>query len=109
MKRATVTTQKLAPTLLPIETIADLKNWRSQGERSNIAKIPLANRTNKTSLPIPSLMGFDMGEFTFDPWFTLWSQGAEGTGADENRTAANVYNFSYWQYVDISTTLVTAC
>jgi endo-beta-N-acetylglucosaminidase D len=102
MKRATVTMQKLAPTLLPIETIADLKNWRSQGERSNIAKIPLANRTNKTSLPIPSLMGFDMGEFTFDPWFTLWSQGAEGTGADGNRTAANVYNFSYWQYVDIS-------
>lgn len=94
--------QTLAPTLLPIETIADLRNWNSQGERSNIAKTPLANRINKTSLPIPSLMGFDMGEFAFDPWFTQWSQGAEGTGADGNRTAANVYNFSYWQYVDIS-------
>ncbi len=43
-----------------------------------------------------------MGEFAFDPWFTEWSQGAEGTGANGNRTAANVYNFSYWQYVDIS-------
>jgi endo-beta-N-acetylglucosaminidase D len=102
MKKATVAMQKLAPTLLPIETIAALRNWNSQGERSNIAKIPLANRINKTSLPIPSLMGFDMGEFAFDPWFTQWSQGAEGTGADGNRTAANVYNFSYWQYVDIS-------
>jgi hypothetical protein len=42
MKNIRVTAQNLAPTLLPIETIAGLRNWKSQNERSNIAKIPLA-------------------------------------------------------------------
>jgi endo-beta-N-acetylglucosaminidase D len=93
----------MAPTLLPLESIAQLKNWwQLRGEQSNIAKVKVAKRTGDSSLHIPSLMGFDCGEFAFDPWFTEWSQGAEGTSANGKRTAANVYNFSYWQYVDIS-------
>ncbi|QBR71036.1 hypothetical protein CU048_06795 [Beijerinckiaceae bacterium] len=91
--------EQLAPTMRSFTTIAELRsNWRQ--EESNVARVPLAARTPLPSNAKTSLMGFDMGEFQFDPWFTKWSQGA--CGAEGNRSAANVYNFSFWQYVDIS-------
>lgn len=102
MSNLIVTENILAPGIRPLESMEELRNWKSQNERSNIARIPLAKRTNRSALAIPTMAGFDCGEFAFDPWFTAWSQGAQGTGADGNRTAANVYNFSYWQYIDIS-------
>lgn len=103
MSNPAVTENTKAPGIAPIQSIADLRRWKEiLGERSNIARIPLAKRTNQTALPIPTMIGFDCGEFAFDPWFTAWSQGAQGTSANGNRTAANVYNFSFWQYVDIS-------
>jgi endo-beta-N-acetylglucosaminidase D len=43
---------------------------------------------------------FDCGPWQYDPYFTEWSQG--GAGSSATRTAANVYNFSFWQYLDIS-------
>lgn len=102
MSNQIVTEETLAPGINVIETMAALRDWTTQGERSNIAKIPLVKRTNQSALAIPTMVGFDCGEFAYDPWFTAWSQGAQGTGANGNRTAANVYNFSFWQYIDIS-------
>ncbi|HEY9757397.1 MAG TPA: hypothetical protein V6C97_19670 [Oculatellaceae cyanobacterium] len=103
MSNPIVSENTKAPGIYAIESIAELRRWKeNQGERSNIARIPLAKRTNQTALPIPTMVGFDCGEFAYDPWFTAWSQGAQGKSEDGNRTAANVYNFSFWQYVDIS-------
>lgn len=103
MSNSIVSENTKAPGICPIESTADLRRWKEiLGERSNIARIPLAKRINQTPLPIPTMVGFDCGEFAYDPWFTAWSQGAQGQSDDGNRTAANVYNFSFWQYVDIS-------
>jgi endo-beta-N-acetylglucosaminidase D len=94
---------QLAPTIKPIMTINDLRNWASiVKDEANVSKIPLAKRSTIPATAMPVLLGFDMGEFQYDPWFTQWSQGGCGVGADGNRTAANVYNFSFWQYADIS-------
>ena len=65
-----------------------------------MARIPRAKR-----LPVdgPAAMaGFDNGDWQYDPCFTQWSQGASAAAVDGKRTAANLYNLSFWQYIDIS-------
>ncbi len=93
-------TAVLAPSINSIRTMTDLRNWEALKEEANVAKVPLAKRATIPTSAMPVLLGFDMGPFAYDPWFTLWSQGAHG--ADSTRSAANVYNFSWWQYADIS-------
>jgi endo-beta-N-acetylglucosaminidase D len=89
-----------APSINPVLTMADLRNWHDLKEAANIARVPLADRVAKLANGVNTLVGFDMGEFQYDPWFTQWSQGARGD--EGKRSAANVYNFSYWQYVGAS-------
>ncbi len=88
-----------APSIKRINTIEDLRNWKAQREEANVSKVPIRSRIALPPNQKASLIGFDMGEFQYDPWFDAWSQGC----CDEmsTRTAANVYNFSYWQYADI--------
>lgn len=88
-----------APRIKLINTIADLRNWSSQLEGANVSRVKLKPRVVLPPDTKLSMAGFDMGEFQYDPFFDAWSQGA--SGSIETRTAANVYNFSYWQFVDI--------
>jgi endo-beta-N-acetylglucosaminidase D len=88
------------PTIKAIETMNDLRAWVSLKQDANVARVPLAER-----MPVHgkgSWAGFDMGDWQYDPWFTEWSQGGHGESADGHRTAANMYNFTFWQYLDIS-------
>jgi len=90
----------IEPTIRAIETISALRDWASLKDNANVPRVPLAQR-----IPVDgksSWAGFDMGDWQYDPWFTQWSQGGHGQSADGNRSAANVYNFSFWQYLDIS-------
>ncbi|HEY9685168.1 MAG TPA: hypothetical protein V6C86_26580 [Oculatellaceae cyanobacterium] len=89
-----------APSISAITTMAGLRDWQALKEAANIARVPLADRVAKLPNGVNSLIGFDMGEFQYDPWFTQWSQGARGD--EGKRSAANVYNFSFWQYVGAS-------
>lgn len=91
------------PALPVFNCIEDVLNWsrpRTISDHPTIARIPMAERPT-TNGPT-NLVGFDNGDWTLDPWFSKWSQGAWGRSEDGNRTAANVYNFSFWQYVDIA-------
>lgn len=92
------TEQYVAPGIRAIHDIKGLRDWESQGESSNVSRVPIAPRLPRTADTKPCLVGFDMGEFSYDPMFDAWSQG--GFGSSSTRTAANVYNFSNWQYVD---------
>jgi endo-beta-N-acetylglucosaminidase D len=117
---ATVTVDNQAdseyrPTLKPITTAEELDDWTTFEKASdipstdpNVAAVPLAPR-----LPItgpPSMAGFDLqGDvkgkwegWQYDPYSTRWSQGGTGKSADGLRSASNIYNFSFWQYLDIS-------
>jgi endo-beta-N-acetylglucosaminidase D len=88
-----------APRIKSINTISDLRGWQSQLEGANISRVKLKPRVVLPPDTKLSMAGFDMGEFQYDPFFDAWSQGA--SGSISTRTAANVYNFSYWQFVDI--------
>lgn len=91
-----------APTIAPIKTMADFRQWSLlQRNDESVAMIPLALRAPRdkhTGMPV--LAGCDMGEFQYDPYFTQWSRGC--AKMSDTRTAANVFNFKYWQYIDIS-------
>jgi hypothetical protein len=73
-------------------TAAALLAWAPASvRRFDVANVPLANRVQR---PVPRmLVGFDNGPWSFWPDFDLNAQGSASTG--------NVYNFSYWQYVDL--------
>jgi endo-beta-N-acetylglucosaminidase D len=112
------------PTIKPIGVVKDKKvnmeqffDWQvyeNAFDRPNIATVPLHKRVpsatdaqgNRTSPPV--VVGFDMGDWQYDPFFTEWSQGGSGTQTlpslhgDDYRTAADVYNFSFWNWIDIS-------
>lgn len=100
MNPAAQQTALQAPSINSILRMEDLRNWEALKESANIAKVPLAPRATLPSSAMPVLLGFDMGPFAYDPWFTQWSQGAHG--ADNTRSASNVYNFGWWQYTDVS-------
>ena len=90
-----------APTIQPLTTWAELVQWQTPTDltsQASVAEVLLAQRQALTGMS--SLAGFDNGDWQYDPFFTEWSQG--GTGQSDTRTAANVYNFSFWQYLDIS-------
>src|SRR5436189_2722504 len=90
-----------APTIQPMTTWAELVQWQTPTDltgQASVAEVLLAQRPALTGMS--SLAGFDNGDWQYDPFFTEWSQG--GTGQSDTRTAANVYNFSFWQYLDIS-------
>ncbi|MEO6393377.1 MAG: hypothetical protein ABIP75_16125 [Pyrinomonadaceae bacterium] len=90
-----------APTIQPFTTWSQLTNWTTPTDPvslASVARVPLAPRPAPTGLAV--MAGFDNGDWQYDPYFTQWSQG--GTGNSATRTAANVYNFSFWQYLDIS-------
>ncbi len=90
-----------SPTIQPMTTWDELLQWQTPTDltsQASVAEIPLAQRPALTGMS--SLAGFDNGDWQYDPFFTEWSQG--GTGQSNTRTAANVYNFSFWQYLDIS-------
>jgi endo-beta-N-acetylglucosaminidase D len=89
----------IEPTIKAIETMSQLRDWGSLKEGASVARVPLAQRS-----PVygkSSWAGFDMGPWQYDTWFDEKSQGGHGQSDDGNRTAANVYNFSFWQYLDI--------
>ena len=89
----------IEPTIKAIETMSQLRDWGSLKEGATVARVPLAQR-----IPVygkSSWAGFDMGPWQYDTWFDEKSQGGHGQSDDGNRTAANVYNFSFWQYLDI--------
>lgn len=101
MTNDTATAMAFEPTIKPIATVDEFYAWTSfqQLDGASVARIPLAQRV---SLEDKSAMaGFDNGDWQYDPWFTQWSQGGHGQSADGARTAANVYNFSFWHYLDI--------
>jgi endo-beta-N-acetylglucosaminidase D len=88
----------IEPTIKAIETMSALRDWASLKDDANVARVPLAPR-----IPVDgksSWAGFDMGPWQYDTWFDEKSQGGHGQSVDGNRTAANVYNFSFWQYLD---------
>jgi len=94
------------PSLQAIHSVDDFYNWRAFEHFNvySVATIPLAKRAAQNG---PStLAGFDIDDraWQYDFLSTLWSQGGCGhykkTTAD--RTADNVYNFKFWQYLDIS-------
>jgi endo-beta-N-acetylglucosaminidase D len=90
-----------APTIKPLTTWTELLQWKTPTDltsQASVAEVLLAGRPTLTGMS--SLAGFDNGDWEYDPFFTEWSQG--GTGQSATRTAANVYNFSFWQYLDIS-------
>jgi mannosyl-glycoprotein endo-beta-N-acetylglucosaminidase len=90
-----------APTIQPLTTWTELLQWKTPTDltsQASVAEVLLAERPTLTGMS--SLAGFDNGDWEYDPFFTEWSQG--GTGQSDTRTAANVYNFSFWQYLDIS-------
>jgi|GEM_PF-2165994 endo-beta-N-acetylglucosaminidase D len=91
-----------APNIAPITTLDGFRHWDIQQRcEDSVAKIPLAQRAFSSNKPtMPLLIGCDMGEFQYDPYFTQWSRGC--AKMSDTRTAANVFNFKYWQYVDIS-------
>jgi hypothetical protein len=89
------------PYIQPL-TPDDFNNWPDLPWVTDAckARVPLAGRipSFETWKNGPrSMVGFDNGHWTYDPWFTNWYQGGHGTSADGKRTAANVYNFSFWQ------------
>jgi endo-beta-N-acetylglucosaminidase D len=93
----------IEPTIKAIETMSVLREWASLQDDANVPRVPLAQRISGYGKN--SWAGFDMGDWQYDPWFTEWSQGGHGQSddsGDPDRTAANVYNFSFWQYLDIS-------
>ena len=97
------TNEPFEPTIKPIKTVNDFNTWKilEWVTDASVARVPLA-----TPIPLKqdgpsSMAGFDNGPWQYDPWFTQWSQGGHGQSADGNRTAANVYNFSFWQYLDV--------
>ena len=90
-----------APTIQPMTTWDQLLQWQPPTDltsQASVAEVLLAERPALTGMS--SMAGFDCGDWQYDPFFTEWSQG--GTGKSDTRTAANVYNFSFWQYLDIS-------
>jgi mannosyl-glycoprotein endo-beta-N-acetylglucosaminidase len=93
------------PTIKPM-TVDDFNTWPNLiwVTDASVARIPLATRLPLDKDGPSSMVGFDnggTGGWQYDPWFTQWSQGGHGKSDDGNRTAANVYNFSFWQYLDI--------
>lgn len=94
------------PALKGIQSISDFYNWREFEHITevSIAKIPLAKRFVYSGPA--TLAGFDIDDraWQYDPLSTLWSQGGCGTykKTTEERTADNVFNFKFWQYLDIS-------
>jgi endo-beta-N-acetylglucosaminidase D len=78
-------------------------------QRPSVATVPLQKRLPGPATSPPVLAGFDMGDWQYDPYFTEWSQGGSGSatstlpgGTVGYRTAADVYNFSFWNRIDIS-------
>jgi endo-beta-N-acetylglucosaminidase D len=118
--RGTVTVDNQAdtedrPTLKPITTTEELANWTTFENATdipstdpNVAAVPLQARIPHSGPP--SMAGFDLqgdvkGKYQgwqYDPYSTRWSQGGTGRSPDGLRSAANIYNFSFWQYLDIS-------
>ncbi|MHB1947550.1 MAG: endo-beta-N-acetylglucosaminidase [Gammaproteobacteria bacterium] len=99
-------TADVRPSLTSIANAEDFYNWRTflNFSKASVANIPLAARA-----PIvgpSSLVGFDIDDraWQYDFLSTQWSQGGCGfyKKTTEERTANNVYNFKFWQYVDIS-------
>jgi endo-beta-N-acetylglucosaminidase D len=89
----------IEPTIKAIETMSQLRDWGSLKEGASVARVPLAQRSSVYGKS--SWAGFDMGPWQYDTWFDEKSQGGHGQSDDGSRTAANVYNFSFWQYLDI--------
>ena len=87
-------------------TLADFNNWPNLPwvTEASKAQVPRADRIAPYSdweNGPSSMVAFDNGPWAYDPWFTKWCQGGHGQSPDGKRTAANVYNFSFWQYVNI--------
>jgi endo-beta-N-acetylglucosaminidase D len=90
-----------APTIKALESLSELLGWQTPTDPVSLASVAQVPRANRPPFAGPaSMVGFDCGPWQYDPYFTEWSQG--GTGSSVTRTAANVYNFSFWQYLDIS-------
>lgn len=94
------------PSLRGIKTVDDFFNWRSylHFSESSVAKVSLAKRAFVNGPT--SLAGFDIDDraWLYDFLSTLWSEGGCGSykKTTETRYANNVYNFKFWQYIDIS-------
>jgi mannosyl-glycoprotein endo-beta-N-acetylglucosaminidase len=90
-----------APTIQALTSFSQLLGWTTPTDPTSlasVARVPLAGRPKLNGLS--SMVGFDNVDWQYDQYFTELSQG--GTGNSTTRTAANVYNFSFWQYLDIS-------
>lgn len=96
---------EVRPSLQGIRNITDFYKWREYEHvvDASVAKIPL---TKRPSLNGPSaLAGFDIDDrsWQYDFLATMWSEGGCGVykKTTEERAADNVYNFKFWQYLDI--------
>lgn len=99
-------TKDLRPSLQEIRKPSDFYNWQTflSFRAATTAMIPLAKRA-----PIEgptSLAAFDIDDraWQYDFLSTQWSQGGCGfyQKTSAQRKANDVYNFKYWQYIDIS-------
>lgn len=94
------------PSLQKLKTADDFYHWRSalHVTDASVAKIPLAKRAPNDGPAV--LAGFDIDDraWQYDFLSTLWSQGGCGVHqkTTEQRQADDVYNFKFWQYLDIS-------
>jgi endo-beta-N-acetylglucosaminidase D len=89
-----------APTIKALESLSELLGWQTPTDPVSLASVAQVPQAKRPPFAGPaSMVGFDCGPWQYDPYFTEWSQG--GTGSSATRTAANVYNFTFWQYLDI--------
>ena len=100
-------TEPFEPYIKPIMSVVDFYKCPHDLEWVSQACVACVPRAKPIPLYWPngasSMAGFDNGDWAYDPWFTKWCQGGHGErhDCDCDRTAANVYNFSFWQYLDI--------
>lgn len=94
------------PSLPSLKTADQFYDWRTfiHFSDASVAKIPLAKRA-----PIKgasALAGFDIDDraWQYDFLSTQWSEGGCGTHkkTTQERSADDVYNFKFWQYIDMS-------
>lgn len=89
-----------------IKNADNFYNWRAFWNFNNasVAYVAFAPRTPQLGPAV--IAGFDIDDraWQYDFLSTLWSQGGCGwhQKTTQLRTANNVYNFKFWQYIDIS-------
>lgn len=94
------------PSLHELKTPDEFYDWRNAlyFKEESVAKVPLAKRSPHEGPSV--LAGFDIDgrSWQYDFLSTLWSQGGCGyyQKTTEARPANDVYNFKFWQYLDIS-------